>query len=239
MDNFQIETAQNVNISQNVAGVGERILAYLIDSAIIVIYVILIIVLFSWMDLVDDEFIFILFMTFGLPIFLYHLLWETFWNGRSPGKPAMKLRVVKMDGSKPAFSNYFIRWLLRLIDVSITSGALAVVTVLLNGKGQRLGDIAATTTVITEKKTVSFAETLLMDLPEDYKPTYPQVTVFTDHEMQTIKNVFTQAKFNGNHNIILKLSNQVAKVMDLSADETPISFLDKVIKDYTYYTRNM
>lgn len=239
MDNFQIETAQNVNIVQNVAGVGERILAYLIDSAIIVIYVILVVILVSWLDVSDDGFIFLLIMTFGLPVFVYHLLWETFWNGRSPGKAAMKLRVVKLDGSKPAFSNYFIRWLIRLVDVSVTSGALAVVTILLNGKGQRLGDVAATTTVITEKKTIHFSETLLSDLPEDYKPTYPQVTVFTDSEMQTIKSVFTRAKFNGNHNVILKLSKRVAKVMDITEEETPIAFIDKVIKDYNYYTQNM
>lgn len=239
MDNFQIETAQNVNIVQNVAGVGERILAYLIDSAIIVIYVILVVILVSWLDVSDDGFIFLLIMTFGLPVFVYHLLWETFWNGRSPGKAAMKLRVVKLDGSKPAFSNYFIRWLIRLVDVSVTSGALAVVTILLNGKGQRLGDVAATTTVITEKKTIHFSETLLSDLPEDYKPTYPQVTVFTDSEMQTIKSVFTRAKFNGNHNVILKLSKRIAKVMDITEEETPIAFIDKVIKDYNYYTQNM
>ena len=162
MDKFQIETAQNVNIIQNVAGVGERILAYLIDSAIIVIYVILIVVLVSWMEITDDGFNFLLFMTFGLPVFLYHLIWETFWNGRSPGKSAMKLRVVKLDGSKPAFSNYFLRWLIRLIDISFTSGAVAVVTILLNGRGQRLGDLAATTTVITEKRTVQFSDTLLI-----------------------------------------------------------------------------
>jgi uncharacterized RDD family membrane protein YckC len=239
MDNFQIETAQNVNIVQNVAGVGERILAHLIDSAIIVIYVIVAVVLLTWLEVSDDGFIFLLFMTFGLPVFVYHLVWETFWNGRSPGKAVMKLRVVKLDGSKPAFSNYFIRWLIRLVDISLTSGALAVVTILMNGRGQRLGDIAATTTVITEKKTIHFSETLLTVLPEDFKPTYPQVTVFTDAEMQTIKTVFTRAKLNGNHNVILKLSKQVAKVMDITETETPLTFVDKVIKDYNFYTQNM
>ena len=37
MDNFQIETAQNISITQNVAGVGERILAYLIDGLIMLV----------------------------------------------------------------------------------------------------------------------------------------------------------------------------------------------------------
>ncbi|MGV6827879.1 MAG: RDD family protein [Flavobacteriales bacterium] len=238
MDNFQIETAQNVNISQNVAGIGDRILAYLIDSAIIFSYFIVIIILLGMMDL-DEDVIFIILMTFGLPVLLYHLLWEMFWNGRSPGKAIMKLRVVKLDGSKPAFSNYLLRWLLRSIDVSLTSGALAIVTILMNGRGQRIGDLAATTTVISEKSSVNFLQTVLVDIPENYQAQYPQVTVFTDLEMQTIKNLFTEAKRNNNHNIILKLSEKVAKLMDVTFEERPIVFIEKIIKDYNFYTQNM
>ncbi len=236
MDNFQIETAQNVNIVQNVAGVGDRILAYLVDSIILGIYIILMVILFSWLEM-EDDLSFIVIMTVGLPVFLYHLLFEMFWNGQSPGKRVMKLRVVKIDGSKPAFTNYFIRWLLRIIDLSLTSGALALVTILLNGKGQRLGDIAATTTVISEKPTMFLSQTLLVDIPEDYTPLYPQVTVFTDNEMQTIKSVYNEAKYNGNHNVILTLAAKVSDVMEITYEGTPFAFVNKVIKDYNFYTQ--
>ncbi|MAM28607.1 MAG: transporter [Flavobacteriaceae bacterium] len=239
MDNFQIETAQNVNIAQNVGGVGERVLAFIVDYAIIFLYIVLVSIALGALDGVSEDFEILVYMTIGLPIFCYSLLWETFWNGRSPGKALLKLRVVKLDGSKPAFSNYFIRWLLRIIDISATSGALALVTVLLNGKGQRLGDIAASTTVITEKKVVGLAQTLVMDIPEGYVPKYPQVTVFTDAEMSTIKSLFWDAKYHGNHNVILKLTKRLSKVMDVTPDETPIAFVDKVVKDYNFYTQNM
>lgn len=238
MDNFQIETAQNVNIHQNVAGVGERIVAYLLDGLIMGFYVFVVIMLFANINLGDDSFM-LVGMTIGLPLFLYHLLWETLWDGRSPGKALMKLRVVRTDGSKPAFSNYMLRWLLRLIDITATSGGLALVTILFNGKGQRIGDIAAATTVISEKQTVNFSQTLVMDLPEDYEPSYPQVTVFRDSEIQTIKNLYMEARYNGNHNVILKLANRVASVMEVTMEETPIKFIDKVVKDYNYYTQNM
>ncbi|RFN58032.1 RDD family protein [Marixanthomonas ophiurae] len=237
MDKFQIETAQNVNIVQNVAGVGDRILAFLIDSAIMFIYILLVSFLFGFLDFFSDSFL--LWMTIMLPLLLYHLLWEQFWNGQSPGKAVMKIRVVKIDGSKPAFSNYLIRWLLRIIDITILSGAVALVVILFNGRGQRLGDLAAATTVISEKKTISFAQTVLTDLPENYNPEYPQVTIFTDAEMQTIKNMFQQAKYNGNHNVILKLSNRVSKVMEVQYETTPLTFIDTVIKDYNYYTQQL
>lgn len=238
MDNFQIATAQNVNIVQNVAGIGERILAFLIDILIMGAYAIVAILVFSNVKLGNGSSLLVS-LTIGLPIVCYHLLFETLWNGQSIGKSALGLRVVKLDGSRPALSNYLLRWLLRPIDITITSGALAIVSILLNGKGQRIGDLAASTTVITEKQTVQFSNTLLTDLPAGYEPIYPQVTLFTDSEMQTIKNLFHDAHLNGNHNVIIKLANRVAKVMEVNLEQKPILFLDRVIKDYNYYTQRM
>ena len=238
MDNFQIETAQNVNIVQNVAGIGERILAFLIDILIMGAYVIAAILILSNVKLGNGSSLLVS-LTIGLPIVLYHLLFETLRNGQSIGKSALGLRVVKLDGSRPALSNYLLRWLLRPIDITITSGALAIVSILLNGKGQRIGDLAASTTVITEKQTVQIWNTLLTDLPDGYEPIYPQVTLFTDSEMQTIKNLYHEAYINGNHNVIIKLAHRVAKVMEVNLEQKPFLFLDRVIKDYNYYTQRM
>ncbi|EDM44696.1 putative transmembrane protein [unidentified eubacterium SCB49] len=240
MDNFQIETAQNVNIVQNVAGVGDRILAYIIDAAIMgVYYFIVFLLVVGTIDALGDSAIFLVFMVILLPVLVYHLLFEMFWDGKSPGKAVMKLKVVKLDGSKPAFSNFLLRWLLRVIDIGLVSGSVALVTILLNGKGQRLGDIAASTTVISEKTPVSFSQTILTDIPDDYIPKYPQVTVFSDAEIQKIKQIYRENKYKGNHHIILRLSERISKVMDVEIDGMPIEFVDKVIKDYNYYTQNM
>ena len=208
MDNFQIETAQNVSIYQNVAGIGDRILAYIIDILIIFSYWLLSIFLLGALGTDDDD-VWVFMMVLGLPIFLYHLFFETFWNGRSPGKAAMKLRVVKLDGSKPGFGSYFARWLMRIVDISITTGGVAVVSILISDKGQRLGDLAASTTVISEKKRVNLSQSLLVTVPDNYVPTYPQVTVFNDQDVQTIKTLYTDAKRNGNHNVIVKLAERL------------------------------
>ena len=236
MDNFQIETAQNVSIQQKTAGIGERILAYIIDMAIIVVYEFGMFLLASAVGLERFEaWVYILVM--GLPALLYFLLWETFWNGRTPGKAAMQLRVVNLDGSNPIFSGYLIRWLLRVIDISLTSGGVAVVTILFNGKGQRVGDIAAGTTVITEKKKTSLAGTLLVDIPADYVPKYPQVTVLKDEEIQTIKNLFQKSKVNANYNVVIALSERVANILEVTPDQKPTDFLSTVLMDYNYYTQ--
>lgn len=239
MDNFQIETAQNVNIFQNVAGIGERILAFLIDGVIQIAYAIAAIYLFNRLDMLeDDDQMYLIMMTVGIPIFIYHLLFESFWNGQSIGKKILKIRVVKMDGSNPEFSNYLLRWLLRIVDISLIFGVVGTVTILLNGKGQRLGDLAAGTTVISERKSGDFSGLLHLDIPDAYTPTYPQVTMFTDREMQLIKDHYSWAKNTGNHHIILKLYHKVTEVLQVTVDDQPIDFIDTVIKDYIYYTQH-
>ncbi len=236
MDNFQIETAQNISIEQNVAGIGERILAFIIDLAIIVVYMIFASLIIAGIN-GDNGSLIMYYLVLGLPSFLYYLLWETFWNGRTPGKALVQIRVVKMDGTRPQFSNYLVRWLLRIIDISLTTGGVAVVTILLNGKGQRLGDIAAGTTVISDKKKIGIDNTLAVDLPENYQPKYPQVTVLSDMDIQEVKNLYNQARREAQHHIILSLSEKLADLMDVKFEERPIEFVQRVINDYNYYTQ--
>lgn len=238
MKEFQIETAQNVSIQQNAANLGDRLLAYLIDSFIVFIYMFSVIMLLVALDL-DMRDLWALYLLVSLPAFLYYLLLETFWDGQTVGKYAMKTRVVKLDGSKPTFASYFVRWILRIIDVTLSSGGIAVLTILVRGNGQRVGDIAAGTTVISEKQKLSIHDTILKEIPEDYKPVYSQVTLFKDDEMQTIKNLYDEAVRNGHHNIILSLNKRISQVMHIEPKEKPVDFVNTVIKDYNYYTQNM
>ncbi|EDP70323.1 hypothetical protein FBALC1_06188 [Flavobacteriales bacterium ALC-1] len=238
MDEFQIETAQNVGINQNVANIGDRMLGYLIDSAIILFYLIATIMLLVALDL-DMGDMWAIYLLVNLPAFLYYVLLETFWNGKTVGKSVMKTRVVKIDGSKPSFANYFVRWILRIVDVALTSGGAAVLTILIKGNGQRIGDIAAGTTVISEKQKLTINDTILKEVPIDYVPTYSQVTVLTDSDVQMIKNLYDDAVRRGNHNIILNLHHRLIKVMAVEPKEKPVDFVAKVIKDYNYYTQNM
>ena len=238
MDEFQIETAQNVGINQNVANIGDRMLGYLIDSAVILFYVIASILLLVALDL-DIGDTWAIYLLVNLPAFLYYVLLETFWDGKTLGKSAMQTRVVKLDGSKPSFANYFVRWILRIVDVVLTSGGAAVLTILIKGNGQRIGDIAAGTTVISEKRKLTINDTILKEIPNDYIPTYSQVTVLNDADIQKVKNLYDDAVRNGNHNIILNLHHRLIKVMAVEPKEKPVDFIAKVIKDYNYYTQNM
>jgi uncharacterized RDD family membrane protein YckC len=238
MDNFQIETAQNVTINQNVAHLSTRIGSFLIDLLFIVAYFILIIFILNAFDF-DISSQWAVTMIFGLPVFFYSLFFEVLWNGQTPGKRFNKIRVVKLDGSKPTFGSYLLRWVIRVIDIDIASGSVALLTILLNGKGQRLGDLAAGTTVISEKKRVTLEDTLISDLPDDYKPTFSQVTTLSDSDIQTIKSLYKKSMRTRNHKVILKLHLKIIELTGIKTEMQPTDFVDTVIKDYNYYTQQM
>ena len=152
MDYFQIETAQNISINQNVAHVTTRIGSFLIDLLIIIAYNILIFLFFLAIDYKPSFNDAILYLVVNLPTIFYTLIFEISMNGQTPGKHFNKIRVVKIDGSKPSLGSYLTRWLLRVIDIWSFSGSVSIFTILFNGKGQRLGDVAGGTTIISEKK---------------------------------------------------------------------------------------
>lgn len=236
MDHYKIETAQNTYITQKVADVGSRILAFLVDLVIIFLYIIFASFSIGAFDGGSGA-EWMLMLIIGLPVLLYFLLWEALWDGRTPGKSAMDLRVVKLDGSNPALSDYLIRWLLRVVDITLTSGSVAVVCILINGRGQRLGDLAAGTTVISERSSIGLDQTLLMEIPEDYQPVYPQVTLLSDNKVQEIKSLYKDALKNSNFRILGNLAEKVSEMLEVTPREKPVQFLEQVLKDYNYFTQ--
>lgn len=235
MNKFSIQTAQNITIQQKVATLTQRALAYIIDGLIITAYIIIYLYLAnaSGMDNFES---WTFYLTFFLPIFMYHLLFEVFNNGQSLGKKALQIRVVCLDGSKAKFSNYLIRWLIRPIDFLFT-WSVAIVFILATGRGQRLGDLAAKTTVISEQRKTGFTKTVATYLPDNYQPKYPQVSIFSDEDIQKANRIFKKAKSTGNHKVIIMLSEKLAKEMNIEFEEKPMRFVDKVIMDYTYYSQ--
>jgi len=233
MDNFQIQTAQNVSIDQNLANYFERAAAFTIDILILAAYAFLVGLFANIIDLSSMA----VGMTVSLPFLLYHLVMELTMNGQSIGKAAMKIRVVCVDGSKPKAGNYLIRWCLRLIDISISFGSVASLFILFGGKGQRLGDLAAKTMVISEKERIDFSQTIVMDVPENYQPKYPQVTIFSDEDMRQTKAIYIKAKRQREYHLINKLHQQLMTKMEVQPTEQPIKFVEIVLRDYNYYTQ--
>src|SRR5258706_8910407 len=143
MQTIRVRTTQNVLIDYPIAGLFDRILAFVLDCLVFFAYFILAFSIFGAFNFLNSWLVILLY----LPIFFYHLTFEIAMNGQSPGKRAMGIRVVRLDGDSPTLANYILRWILWPVDV-LFSGSVAITCILLTEQGQRLGDVAAGTTVI-------------------------------------------------------------------------------------------
>jgi uncharacterized RDD family membrane protein YckC len=94
----------------------------------------------------------VVFVIFAV-VFVYPLVIETITRGKTLGKLVMGLRVVTVEGAPIRFRHALLRALLLLVELFVfpPGGALAVVTILVNQRDQRLGDVVAGTIVIRER----------------------------------------------------------------------------------------
>jgi len=245
MSQIAINTSQNVNINFNIASVGERMLAFIIDLLIKVAYaVIAFYVFFNFFDLgyllngLDQWSQMAIYIAITFPIYIYPVVLESLMEGQTPGKKLMKIRVVKIDGYQASFGDYLIRWMFRLIDTSF-AGVVGLISMIISKNNQRLGDIASGTAVISLKNSINISHTILENIKEDYIPSFPQVIALTDNDMRIIKDNYTKALRVDDRQIISKLSDKIKGILKLEVDATKMTerqFINVVIKDYNYYT---
>lgn len=223
-----IRTARNVEIDYVLAGLGDRVLAKIIDTIIIIGYIFLLILLFSS---IDSPIPFIIML---LPAVFFSFLFERFNDGQTPGKNIVQIKVVALDGENVSTSMYFMRWLFLLIDLRLVTGVVGIISILVSDHSQRLGDIVAGTTVINLKPRKSIKETVFNKINPDYRPKYEGVKRMGDKDIQTLQQVLKTNAIIKN-NLIQMAANKVAEVYNIEPVEEARLFLRSIIKDYNYY----
>lgn len=238
MSNTAINTAQNVNIEYEFAGVGKRMLAFLLDLVIFAIYLITMsLTIYRAVGLLDDN------NTLGiqelsmLPIFCYSLFMHLIFNGRTVGKFIMGIKVVREDGSPARLSDYLVRWIFRLVDIVIFFGTVGVVSILFSEKKQRLGDLAAKTIVINTKKSTKISHTILEDLDPNYQAQFQNAYLLTDADVNEIKDIYRLAGESRDYMTLRELRIKVESLLNINSDLRDGVFIRTVLKDYTYLTQ--
>ena len=234
MQTVSVRTAQNVFIEYPIASLGDRMLAFLIDAIILTAYNIL---CYYVLDTLDLHSIAANVAIVFVPFFLYHPLFEIFMNGQSPGKRQMRIRVVSMDGASPSIGGYLMRWLFRLVEIFMLRGALAMVTIAANGKGQRLGDVAAGTTVVKlVPQHATSSDNVFTQVEGDYEAVFTEVKQLSDYDVELIQQALTVNREHGNIRPVTLLTEKVKSTLNIESDMPPVKFLYTIVKDYSYVT---
>lgn len=244
MRTISINTTQNVAIEYELASLLERILAFVLDSLIVGAYIWIVSWLWLFMGGTSSEMLFVLVVFFIFPVFVaYHLICEAMWNGQSIGKKALGIKVIKCNGQQMDMGDYGKRWMFRLIDILLSGGSVAILTIMSNDYNQRLGDIVGDTCVIktSPQNQISIKDVLKIKNQENYEPQYEGVVRFTEEDMLLLKNTLDRAKLNPNKHykkLLVELADKICKELDINEQpKKRTKFLKKVLNDYIVLTR--
>lgn len=155
----QVLTAERVPLTLPIAGVGERAIATMVDAIILLLVVITVLFIYSVFGRGDLErdissasqtLLTLVAVVAVVGIVLYDVVADVFFQGRTPGKRAVRLRVVDVHGQPPDLLTSLLRNLLRLVDMLPVGYGVGFIVIFLTGT-RRLGDLVAGTMVISER----------------------------------------------------------------------------------------
>ncbi len=190
-DRIGVITPEAVEFSFDLSGLGSRVFALLIDLIIqsVLVMIVLVVLITIGMSFDTSEafspsmiilMVVILFFEWG-----YFIFFELMWDGRSPGKRMMGCRVIRDGGLPVDFTASLIRNLIRPIDYFLSALMIGFFIVFASPSYKRLGDMAAGTVVVTERR-LSIVELLAERKVGAFRPTYPPLGLFTKAEVSKL-----------------------------------------------------
>jgi len=165
-DILTIQTPEFVGFQYILAGIGTRATAFLLDMAIrgllifcLFIVGILLTKLISALDpfgllagLSKNWILAILFLAYAIVDLGYFIFFEAIWSGQTPGKRHQRLRVIRANGQSIGWLDSTVRNILRIIDMLAGLYPLGLIIMFISKRNQRIGDYAAGTVVIVERR---------------------------------------------------------------------------------------
>lgn len=241
MAKLTINTTQNIKIEFKSASLGERIIAFMLDSIFKLLYVILVSYLigkFKADRMFADDWSRMAFWIIAFsPVFFYTVFFESIMQGATPGKKIMRIKVIKIDGYEATIVDYATRWVMGLVDFWMMSGAIGIISIASTQNSQRIGDMLAGTSVISIKERVPLSATIFQEVAEEYVPVFPQVLNLSDHDIYIIKEALLSYKQTKDYSLLQKLVNKVEGVLGVgNRTLTDIEFIEAVLKDYNRMT---
>ncbi len=245
MATIDIPTVQQVRIHYELASLRERFLAFLLDLvifyALYLVFFLLNIFLFKRYITEWGQAFLIQLQLSGL--LAYHLLSEMLAAGQTWGKKAVGIRVVRLDGREPGLQDHLLRALFLFADFLLSAGMLGAILIGTTARHQRLGDLAAHTTVIRLHSRLHFrlADILKLQTLDNYVPRYPAVRELGEADLLLIKQLLHRMEKWPNEAHRQALEETVRRLCERLSirpvPPEPIPFLKTLIHDYIVLTR--
>ena len=158
---YTVETPEQIDLAYDVAGIGSRFLAALIDHVILATVLafgsVALALLFDWLQVGLDTGIVVSLFLIGIFLGLcaYYIFFETTWNGQTPGKRLIGIRMVRTGGRPIGFLGSTIRNLIRLADFLPILYGVGMIVMFFDRRARRLGDLAAGVLAVREGQQVT------------------------------------------------------------------------------------
>jgi uncharacterized RDD family membrane protein YckC len=158
-EKLTIETPEQIALEFPLASAGSRFLALSIDTLIqlggfAILGLLALGATFIRLDLdsVLGTWALAALLIVGFTLYYgYYVLFEALWNGQTPGKRAIRLRVITTSGRPITVYDALLRNLLRIVDQLPGIYTVGLLSIFLTERNQRLGDLAADTVVVHEQ----------------------------------------------------------------------------------------
>lgn len=229
-DLLTIDTPENVVFGYELAGIGSRFMAALVDAFFILVLegvlVVMSFVIIVQLGVEIASWLVAVLLLLALAFLAgYYIFFELLWNGQSPGKWWIGLRVIRNDGKPIGLVESLIRNLVRLIDFLPGAYGSGVLVMFLHSQSRRLGDLAAGTLVVYDQAEVTLeslhpagakpalASPLLADFPLDK---------LTAQDLLTVEHfLLRQGELTNRNALGRQLVRQLYQKMEL--DERPLN----------------
>jgi uncharacterized RDD family membrane protein YckC len=156
-----VRTGEAVSIRYELAGLGSRFLAVVVDAfaqgaILLALFIGALFALPTLTRALPSKYlagieIALMILVLFVVLFGWFVVFEIWWSGRTPGKRALGLRVVRDGGFPVDAGAAVIRNLVRLVEMLFGFYALSAISALLSPENKRLGDFAAGTIVVRDR----------------------------------------------------------------------------------------
>jgi uncharacterized RDD family membrane protein YckC len=241
---IEIRTTQNVVIDYELAILRDRIFAFFLDQVILGGFMVF--AIYAMLMTVRTENAAItMWFVFIMPIFFFYTPFcDSMFHGRTIGKMALRLKVVRLDGRQLTLTDNVLRWAFRLIDIWFSVGILASILVSTTDRKQRLGDLISNAVLVKTSPSLRITLKQLdrIDTLKDYQPRYSGVVALRESDMLLAKQTLERLQRfqNAAHREAVKLmAERFATLLELPSlpEGKPEDFVRTVLRDYVVLTR--